>query len=60
MGEAGKGFAVVVDEIRKLAKMSRDSSQEINSASEEVAASAQNLTISTNEMNEQLKFFKIK
>jgi methyl-accepting chemotaxis protein len=35
-------------------------SEEINSASEEVVASAQNLTISTNEMNEQLKFFKIK
>jgi len=40
--------------------MSRDSSQEINLASEQVAASAQNLIISTNEMNEQLKFFKIK
>lgn len=55
-----ESISAISEEVAATSEEIAASSQEIHSASEEVATSAQNLTISTNEMDEQLRFFKIK
>jgi methyl-accepting chemotaxis protein len=52
-GEAGRGFAVVADEIRKLAEQSKNTVIEIQSITEKVTGSVNDLSFSSNEL---LKF----
>ncbi|MBU3129422.1 methyl-accepting chemotaxis protein [Clostridium tagluense] len=49
-GEAGKGFAVVADEIRKLAEQSQNTVIEIQSITEKVTDSVNDLSSSSNEL----------
>lgn len=51
-GEAGRGFGVVADEIRKLADDSKVTATEIQSVTQEVIASVEALSHSSNEMME--------
>ncbi|WP_434304641.1 methyl-accepting chemotaxis protein [Clostridium botulinum] len=53
-GESGKGFAVVAEEIRKLAEMSRKSSEDIYNIVNGVLEDTKDMVKSSNEVNEKL------
>ncbi|KOM97499.1 chemotaxis protein [Clostridium botulinum] len=53
-GESGKGFAVVAEEIRKLAEMSRKSSEDIYTIVNGVLEDTKDMVKSSNEVNEKL------
>lgn len=53
-GESGKGFAVVAEEIRKLAEMSRKSSEDIYSIVNGVLEDANDMVKSSKDVNEKL------
>ncbi|WP_251859574.1 methyl-accepting chemotaxis protein [Clostridium sp. Marseille-Q2269] len=53
-GESGKGFAVVADEIRKLAEMSRKSSEDIYKIVNGVLDNTTDMVRSSKEVNEKL------
>ncbi|APQ96370.1 methyl-accepting chemotaxis protein [Clostridium botulinum] len=53
-GESGKGFAVVAEEIRKLAEMSRKSSEDIYIIVNGVLEDTKDMVKSSNEVNEKL------
>lgn len=55
-----ENISAISEEISATAEEISASSQELNSAGEEVATSAQNLTVSTNYMDNELQKFKIK
>ncbi|RHW61347.1 methyl-accepting chemotaxis protein, partial [Clostridium botulinum] len=52
-GESGKGFAVVAEEIRKLAEMSRKSSEDIYTIVNGVLEDTKDMVKSSNEVNEK-------
>ncbi|ACD53977.1 MULTISPECIES: methyl-accepting chemotaxis protein [Clostridium] len=54
-----ENISAISEEISATAEEISASSQELSSASEEVSSSAQSLSFSTNEMDENLKVFKI-
>ena len=54
-GDAGKGFAVVADEIRKLAEISKDSSQKIYNIVTKVIQNTDEIVINTNTINDDIK-----
>ncbi len=54
-GEAGKGFAVVADEIRKLAEMSKHSSQKIYGIVEKVIKNTDGIVTNTKNINNDIK-----
>lgn len=54
-GEAGRGFSVVADEIRKLAEQSKVSSESINKIIGEVTSESNDVIITTNAVNTELK-----
>ena len=53
-GESGKGFAVVAEEIRKLAEMSRKSSEDIYNIINGVLEDTKDMVKSSKEVNEKL------
>ncbi|EJO5346810.1 methyl-accepting chemotaxis protein [Clostridium botulinum] len=53
-GESGKGFAVVAEEIRKLAEMSRKSSEDIYNIVNGVLEDTKDMVKSSKEVNEKL------
>ena len=55
-GEAGKGFAVVADEIRKLAEMSKESTEKIYSIVGNVLNSTEDIVKKTSIMNDEIVY----
>ena len=53
-GEAGKGFTVVAEEIRKLAEMSKDSSQKINVIVDSIVEKTEDISNKTEVMSEDI------
>lgn len=49
-GESGRGFAIVADEIRKLAEVSRNSANKIQSVTKQIIQSVANLSESSEEI----------
>lgn len=58
-GESGRGFAVVADEIRQLAERSKSASQEINDIIQKVSADANEMVVSTKNVNEEMETQKV-
>lgn len=54
-GEHGRGFAIVAEEVRKLAELSRESSDNINTLITNISGDAVRIIESTNEVNVELK-----
>ena len=55
-GESGKGFAVVAEEIRKLAEVSKSSTEQIYSIVGNVLRSTENIVDKTNNMNKEIDY----
>ncbi|BCZ48752.1 methyl-accepting chemotaxis protein [Clostridium gelidum] len=54
-GEAGRGFSVVADEVRKLAEMSKNSAQKIYTIVSNTITNTNEIVISTNSINDDVK-----